>query len=113
MKSPDNHIAQMTKPARRLKHLLTYGNLWLYIISLLNENKEIYAYVLDQEIEKEFFFKPNKIMLYLVLYKLEDEGHIKAKERTADRRKYYALTKKGQALLRYAKKYLNALSKRL
>jgi DNA-binding PadR family transcriptional regulator len=106
-------VGQATKPIARLKRLLTYGNIWLYILSLLKDKGEVYAYVLDGEIEKEFLFRPNKIMLYIVLYKLEDEGLIKAKQKTGDRRKYYAITTKGQEALKLAKEYLNNLSMRL
>ncbi len=104
---------QNSKPAARLKHLLTYGNLWLYILSLIKEHKEVYAYTLGDMVEQEFFFKPNRIMLYIVIYKLEDEGIIKAKQKNKERRKYYEITKKGNEILNFAKDYLIMLGKRL
>lgn len=100
-----------TKPIKRLKHLLTYGNLWLYILSLMSSRKRVYAYALDDEIETEFFFKPNRIMVYVVLYKLEGEGLIKSELR--ERRKYYKLTKKGAGTLRLAREYFRILSNKL
>jgi len=100
-----------SKPIKRLKHLLTYGNLWLYILSLMSSRKRIYAYALDDEIEKEFFFRPNRIMVYVVLYKLEGEGLIKSELR--ERRKYYQLTKKGAGTLRLAREYFRILSNKL
>ena len=103
--------ALKTKPARRLIHLLTFGNLWLYILSLIKTKKKVYGYSLDHEIEKEFLFKPNKIMLYIVLYKLEDEKLIKAA--FEERRKYYTLTEKGENMLRFGKNYLSTLAKKL
>src|SRR3989338_140013 len=96
-----------TKPIKRLKHLLTYGNLWIYILTLIRKNKKIYAYALDKQIEKLFSFKPNKIMIYIVLYKLENEGLIKSE--FEERRKYYTLTKKGDETLLAAKKYFQML----
>ncbi len=102
-----------TRPTKRLKHLLSYGNIWMYILSLIKEKKEVYAYTLDKQLEEEFFFRPNRIMLYVVLYKLEDEGIIKGKQKTIERRKYYVLTKKGEGVLKFTKEYLNTLSKRL
>ncbi len=104
-------LASKTKPAKRLAHSLTYGNLWLYILSLIKKKKKVYGYSLDKEIEKTFGFKPNMIMLYVVLYKLENEGLINAE--FEQRRKYYALTEKGQNALGYGKKYLGDLGKKL
>jgi DNA-binding PadR family transcriptional regulator len=102
---------QDTKPAKRLKQTLTVGNLWLYILSLIKSKKEVYAYSLVEEIEDEFKFKPGRVMIYLVLYKLEDEKIIESKFR--ERRKYYKMTIKGQETLKLAKKYLAGLAKKL
>lgn len=102
-----------SKPAERLRHSLTYGNLWPHILSLIKRRKEVYAYTLGDLIKKEFEFEPNRIMLYVVLYKLEHEGFIQAVHKKEDRRKYYALTAKGNDLLKFGKKYLQALGKRL
>jgi DNA-binding PadR family transcriptional regulator len=103
--------ALKTKPAKRLMHSLTYGNIWLSVLSLVKSRKKAYAYELDKEIEKEFLFKPNKVMVYVVLYKLEDEKMIKSE--FEERRKYYALTDKGAQMLDFGKRYLSALSKKL
>ncbi|MBI5051394.1 PadR family transcriptional regulator [Candidatus Micrarchaeota archaeon] len=99
------------KPLKRLKQLLTVGNLWLYIISFIKRNGKSYAYALDDEIEKRYFFKPSKVMIYLVLYKLEAEGLIESK--FEERRKYYTLTKKGEETLELAKEYFTILGKEL
>lgn len=99
-----------SKPIKRLKRLLTSGNLWLYILSLAKQ-REIYAYELDKEIEKEFFFKPNKIMVYVVLYKIENEGLIESTYK--ERRKYYKITKKGRETLDLAREYFTILSGKL
>lgn len=100
-----------SKPVRRLKNLLTTGNLWLYILSLIRANGKVYAYALDEQIEKEFFFRPGRPMIYLVLYKLESEKLIKSEYE--ERRKYYTITKKGGEALETAKDYFSVLSKKL
>jgi DNA-binding PadR family transcriptional regulator len=100
-----------TKPIKRLKNLLTSGNLWLYILSLIKRDGKLYAYNLDSEIDKEFFFKPSKVMTYVVLYKLEDEKLIKSEFQ--ERRKYYSLTKKGEETLKTAKEYFKVLGEKL
>ena len=111
MHKADNMNIAQTKPIKRLTHSLTYGNLWLYILSLIKKRKKMYGYSLDKEIEKTFGFKPNMIMLYVVLYKLEDEKLIHAE--FEQRRKYYTLTEKGRKALGYGKGYLSGLGKRL
>ena len=56
-----------TKPVARLSHSLTYGNIWLAILSLM-KRRRVYAYVLPEEIRKNFGFAPSKLMAYFVLY---------------------------------------------
>ena len=99
------------KPIKRLKSLLTSGNLWLYLLSLIKAQKKLYAYNLDEMIEQEFFFRPSKVMIYVVLYKLEDEKLIKSE--FEKRRKYYSLTKKGEETLQNAKEYFKVLGEKL
>jgi DNA-binding PadR family transcriptional regulator len=100
-----------TKPIRRLDNLLTFGNLWLYILSLIARKGKAYAYNLDSEIEAKFSFKPSKVMIYIVLYKLEAEGLISSK--FEERRKYYSMTEKGKETLKSAKEYFKALAGKL
>lgn len=100
-----------TAPVRRLKSLLTSGNLWLYILSLIKKKGELYAYALDKDIEGKFGFRPNRIMVYVVLYRLEAEGLISSEYRK--RRKYYRLTGKGEDALSKAREYFKMLAKRL
>jgi DNA-binding PadR family transcriptional regulator len=99
-----------SSPMKRIKHHLTGGNLWLYMLSLLKKGKR-HAYSLDGEISREFAFKPNRIMVYIVLYKLEAEGMISSE--FEGRRKYYKITEKGKENIREAKYYLKKLSGRL
>jgi DNA-binding PadR family transcriptional regulator len=100
-----------SKPIRRLRNLLTLGNLWLYILSLIKQKGRIYAYNLGADIEKEFLFRPSRVMVYIVLYKLEDEGLIKSE--FEERRKYYSMTKKGEETLKSAKEYFRVLAGKL
>lgn len=103
--------AEHTKPMQRLRNALTYGNLWLYILSLAKKGKKIYAYNLPERLERRFSFKPSRVMVYIVLYKLEAEGIIRSE--FEERRKYYHLTEKGKKTLGHAKEYFALLSKRL
>lgn len=100
-----------TRPVKRLDNLLTFGNLWLYILSLIRKNRRMYAYNLDAEIEKNFGFRPSRVMVYIVLYKLENEGLIKSE--FEERRKYYSITKSGADALGTAKAYFKKLSGKL
>ncbi|MEM4348741.1 MAG: PadR family transcriptional regulator [Candidatus Anstonellaceae archaeon] len=99
-----------SKPFSRLRRLLSHGNLWIYILSLM-KRKKVYAYALPQHIFSKFGFLPSKLMIYFVLYKLESEGLIASS--FEERRKYYALTRKGKQELLRAKKFLAQLSRRL
>ena len=100
-----------SKAVKRLKHLLTYENLWLYVLSIIKKNKTAYAYALDEQIANVFGFRPNKIVGYIVLYKLEREGLISSK--LIERRKYYEITKKGEESLEKAREYIRMLRDRL
>ncbi len=98
-------------PIKRLERLLTSGNLWLYILSLLEPDGKLYAYELDRRIEGEFGFRPGKIMNYVVLYKLEGEGLIRSEFK--ERRKYYSITPKGSEALEQARQYFRMLAEKL
>ncbi|MEM3373400.1 MAG: PadR family transcriptional regulator [Candidatus Anstonellales archaeon] len=95
------------KPLNRLTDHLTHGNLWLYILALAKK-KEIYIYNLDKEIEKYFRFKPSRIMLYLVVYRLESFNMLKS--HYIERRKYYFLTDYGKETLNNGIKKLKKLA---
>jgi len=104
-------MAEEAKPIKRLKNVLTTGNIWLYVLSLMKRKKKVYAYGLQEEIEKEFYFRPSRIMMYVVLYRLEEEGLVKSE--FEERRRYYSLTKDGRRTMEEAKRYLELLSRRL
>jgi DNA-binding PadR family transcriptional regulator len=103
--------AGQARPMARLRNMLAGGNLWLYILSLMRRRKKVYAYELPERIEGEFSFRPNRVMIYVVLYKLEEERLIGSQ--FEERRKYYHLTAYGRKVLGKAKGYLALLAKRL
>ncbi|MCX8166634.1 MAG: PadR family transcriptional regulator [Candidatus Micrarchaeota archaeon] len=98
------------KPLNRLINHLTQGNLWLYVLALA-QKKEIYIYKLDEEIEKKFRFKPSKIMLYLVVYRLESFNMLKS--HYSERRKYYQITEYGKETLNNAIKEMKKIASKL
>jgi len=98
------------KPVKRLSYSLTHGNIWLAALSVMRRRKA-YAYALPDEISKEFGYKPSKLMVYFVLYKLEAEKLISS--RFEGRRKYYALTPAGKKALSEGKKLLSSIAKKL
>ncbi len=84
------------KPLIRLAESLTTANLWLSILSLAQKGP-IYAYHLPQDIHTHFGFRPSRLMVYLVLYKLEGEGLLNSIEK--GQRRYYTLTSDGRRCL--------------
>jgi DNA-binding PadR family transcriptional regulator len=92
------------KPLLRLYDAITLSNLWLSILSLAND-EQVYAYTLADAINKKFGFKPSRLLVYLVLYKLEASGYLKS--HTLGKRNYYAITNNGKLLLDQGKKLLN------
>lgn len=100
-----------TRPIKRLRRHLTIENLWLYILSIIKRDGECYAYTLPEQIEKDFYFRPSRVMVYIVLHMLEGEGLIKSEQK--ERRKYYKLTERGRETLSEAKKYFKLLSETL
>lgn len=98
------------KPLQRLQSSLTSGNLWLSIISLASR-APVYAYALPAQIQKKFGFTPSRLMVYLVLYKLEAEGLLSSTD--VSKRKYYKSTVSGKKCLQSGKKVLKSWAKRL
>lgn len=87
-------------PLKRLGQSLTISNLWLSILSLASKGP-VYAYSLPDSIQAAFGFKPSRLMVYLVLYKLEHEKLLRSE---ADGpRRYYSLTSDGRRCLRAGK----------
>ncbi len=99
----DPQTRQSFRPLERLADALTYSNLWLSILSLASK-KKVYAYSLPEEIDARFGFSPSRLMIYLVLYKLEGEGLLRSSEE--GQRRYYALTATGRRCLQAGKRLL-------
>ena len=86
----------------RLFRKLTKENLWLYILKLLTE-RSMYAYEIAKMIEIQFGFSIAKITVYVVLYKMLNEGLIRINKETSDDvrsdRRYYIITETGEKTL--------------
>lgn len=89
-------------PFERLQKLNTRDNLWIYILTLLKRS-EIYAWQIQNTIEREFGFKPGRITPYRALYRLESAGFVKSE--TRERRRIYKITEKGKSELEKAKDF--------
>jgi DNA-binding PadR family transcriptional regulator len=93
-------------PLERLQTLNTKENIWIYILSLLKKRR-IYAWEIQDMIEREFGFKPGKITPYRALYRLEEDGFVKSE--MDERRRVYKITKKGEEELKRAKIFYQKL----
>jgi len=86
----------------RLFRKLTKENLWLYILKLLTE-RSMYAYEIAKMIEIQFGFSIATITVYVVIYKMLNEGLIRINKETSDDvrsdRRYYIITEKGEKTL--------------
>lgn len=105
-----NSTPTKSRPISRLENSLTYGNIWLSILSLMKKRK-VYAYALPSEIKGKFGFEPSRLMAYFVLYKLEADGLVSSG--FEGRRKYYALSKSGRKTLDGGKRLLFGTAKKL
>jgi PadR family transcriptional regulator, regulatory protein PadR len=98
---------------KRLKEKTGKELLWPYILSLLNKSPR-YPNELKDLLSLEFNVSLGKILSYVVVYKLEDEGFVKRKVDDKDKRKQmFYITPKGKKELAYARKYFLGLSNRL
>jgi len=91
-------------PFERFKKSLTKDNLWVYILTLL-ENNELYPYEIKNKIEKEFNFKPGNVTAYIVLKKLEAGKYVmvsRTRKEQGPERTYYKITERGKGELRKA-----------
>jgi len=93
-------------PFERLENLNTKENIWIYILSLLKK-RPIYAWEIQDMIEKSFGFKPGRITPYRALYRLEEDGFVKSE--MEERRRVYKITEKGKKELEKAKSFYKEL----
>jgi DNA-binding PadR family transcriptional regulator len=92
---------EQTPEMKRLKTKTGIEVLWVYLLSLLKK-KPSHAYVLRKKIKEKFDFLPGNVSVYVILYKLESRGFVKAK--MDNTKKVYSITPKGKKLLQSAKK---------
>jgi DNA-binding PadR family transcriptional regulator len=102
-----------TKAMRRLVTRTTKENLWLYVLTLL-EQREYFAYEVRAAVKEQFGVEIAPVTAYVLLYKLQREELV---ERSGERqegrrpaRKYYAITEKGRRALSEARQYLQILA---
>jgi PadR family transcriptional regulator PadR len=105
-----------TKAMRRLISRTTKENLWLYVLSLLEE-RDYFAYEVQGAIEERYGVEMASVTAYVLLYKLKRDGLVElSEERKEGRRptrKYYRITETGHKTLEQARTYLNLLVKTL
>jgi DNA-binding PadR family transcriptional regulator len=98
-----------TKAMRRLISRTTKENLWLYVLTLLEE-RDYFAYELQGAIKDRYGVEIASVTAYVLLYKLQRDGLVElSEERKEGRRptrKYYRITDNGRQTLDQARKYL-------
>ncbi len=93
-----------------LKDSLTKGNLWVYILSVLQERPST-PVELKAAVRQKHGFSPATITFYSVIYKLQREGLVK---RASDSfRSSYEITPKGAGELAKAREILSEVTRRL
>lgn len=93
-----------------LKGSLTKGNLWLYILTVLEKGAATPKEVKSQ-VEKEYGFSPATITFYSVIYRLGREGLVRKSSDTF--RSSYEITPKGREELTRAKRLLSKMAEGL
>ncbi len=105
-----------TKAMRRLISRTTKENLWLYVLSLLEE-RDYFAYEVQGAIDERYGVEMASVTAYVLLYKLKRDGLVElSEERKEGRRptrKYYRITETGRRTLEQARTYLDLLVKTL
>lgn len=100
----------MERPTERLKRKIEIENLWMFVLSSL-ENGKKYGYELRKLIRERFGFLTGNVTAYKVLYLLKIDGYIKSKK--SDRHVFYEITPKGEEELKIAKEILKAYLKKI
>jgi DNA-binding PadR family transcriptional regulator len=112
----DTYSKHPTKAMRRLIARTTKDNLWLYVLTLLEE-RDYFAYELRSAIQERFGVEMASVTAYVLLYKLQRDELVElSEERKEGRRptrKYYRITKTGRKTLDQARMYLELLAKTL
>lgn len=93
----------MRRPLDRLKTSVYVGNLWVYILRLLDK-KSYTGYAIRKEIKNKLGFWVGNVTSYKVLYFLEKGGYVTSAKQ--GREVYYKITSKGRMELREGTKFL-------
>ncbi len=99
------------KALSRLRRKLTIENLWIYIIKILIEHKEIKAYDARKLLRTKFGIKAPSITVYGVIYRMTREGLLE--KITRDNETLYRLTDKGLEAYREGIKLLENILQNL
>lgn len=94
-----------------LRETLTKGNLWLYVLSVLECRESASPGEVKRAVEKAYGFSPATITFYTVLYKLRREGLVQRASR--EFRSGYSITPRGVAELEKARRMLDEVSSSL
>jgi len=89
-------------PIERLKKYIFEGNLWIYALSSLDEEKNLEK--LLEIVFKQFGFLPPRSLFNRVIGKLARTGYLKSEKRMGV--KYYQITDKGKQELGRAREIL-------
>lgn len=89
------------RPSERLKEKIEKENLWLFVLSILKDER-MNARDLRSVIRKRFGFVYGNVTAYKVLYLMESEKYVKSEK--SGKFVFYNITKKGIAELKEAKK---------
>lgn len=101
----------MKSPSERLSESLTKGNLWIYILKIL-EKQDVYPYQINDMIEKRFDFRPGNVTAYIVMKKLEAGGFVTISHKSKQagpQRSHYHITEKGKKELVKARKIIKGM----
>jgi DNA-binding PadR family transcriptional regulator len=98
------------RPVERLKRKIERENLWIFVLSSLEEGKR-YGYELRKLIKEKFGFLTGNVTAYKVLYLLKIGGYIKSEK--MGRHIYYEITLKGKEELMAARKALKCYLKKI
>jgi DNA-binding PadR family transcriptional regulator len=105
-----------TKAMRRLVSRTTKENLWLYVLTLLEE-RDYFGYEVKGVVKDRFGVDMASVTAYVLLHKLQRDGLVElSEERKEGRRpprKYYRITETGRDTLRQARQFLDLLARTL
>ncbi len=112
----ETYSRHQTKAMKRLITRTTKENLWLYVLTLLEE-RDYFAYELRGAVHKRYGVEMASVTAYVLLYKLQRDGlvelSVERREGRRPTRKYYRITSLGRQTLDEAREYLLLLSKTL